>query len=547
MPGRGWGGPYPAAVRVEATRERCDMTGWAVDLGGGPETGTSVAGLAAALTRGGDAIAYADDLADTGSAMICQLLAAGYRWADGAPRRGGFTACVGRSEMVLGIRITTATGSVWLYGLDTRGAPAERVDPSGPPLERLGACRDRMSAIPDGLGGMTLASAAWRGWATAYGRGRLEHDAPPLAPEDYQWLHEAYRPGLSYARPGHCTGRALTYYDIHAAYPYQLATARLPYGPPTRGAGEPPRDGFWVCELTLNYLLRSRRWPHLTDLGETHRATRPHRDGETRTIRLSSIEWESVQDSYQTDVLAWGRWLWWPTRPAPSPASAWIGRWIPPAGGAPDWKVAAASLAGRYGRGPRGTTRRPRLDALGELRWDDVPLDTPRPAAGLPVAIAVVDAQRARMLAIRRWVRRNHGRCLHRQTDGVLVEWEKGRPPRMPDRLGLRSGLGRWRAVDVSEARVWQGGQWAYRAAVDGRVHAHVGYVPEDVWADAPSLAPGGLPPMDFEVRSRVSVPGGDWVRVGRGRVDPEVPGLYTGDGEAPDGDPGSPPAGMDR
>ena len=546
MPGREWGGPYPAVVQVEATRRRCDMVGWAADTGGGPETGTSVAGLAAALTRDGDTIAYVDNLADTGSAMICQLLAAGHRWADGAAQPGGFTACTGRSEMVLGIRITTATGSVWLYGLDTRGAPAERVDPSGPPLERLGACRARMSAIPEGLGGMTVAAAGWRGWAAAYPRRLLEHDAPPLSPRDHQWLHEAYRPGLSYARPGHYTGRPMTYYDIHAAYPYQLATARLPYGAPARGEGEPPRGGFWVAELTLNYLLRCRRWPHLTDLGEQHRAVPPHRDGETRTIRLSSIEWESVRDSYQTDVLGWGRWMWWPTRPVPRLAASWAERRLPPGAVPPEWKIAVNSLIGRYGRPPRESLRRPRLDALGELRWDDVPLDAPRPAAGLPVAIAVVDAQRARMLAIRRWVRRHGGRCLHRQTDGVLIEWGDGRPPRMPDRLGRPSGLGRWRAVDVLEARVWQGGQWAYRES-GGAVHAHVGYVPEDVWADAPSLAPGGLPPVGFEVRSRVPVPGGDWVRVDRGRVDPEIPGLYTGDGEAPDGDPGTPPAGMDR
>lgn len=448
------------------------------------------------------------DLARVGQHLVAEMLVSGLPRVDGPGSGPRWRVWAGRTGSVMGLSVWTGVGEVMITGMDTAGLMIE--PPLGyPPEGMLSQVEDLLPAVLRRR--WTMMSVA--GMAGMQLRRRVR-DAderwPDVSPIGYRWLHEAYRPGLCYARPGLYEGPCAVA-DISSAYPYILMSQPLPVGEPIRGVGcPPPEGGFWVADLVIDYKSKRVAPPMVVELGDSATWDEPHRSGRSRAIRVSSVEWSTIRATHDVTVLAWGEWMWWRTELMPGSGRQLIHGWYRRR--RPDEadglgmasKRRLNSLQGGYGRPPIISGVVPRLDSLGVVRWDEHRLDEPRPASFLPMAIAVVALQRDRLV---RMLVRYGRRVVYSDTDSLVVAGDN--LSLGLDGFGADSGLGRWRVqARPSQVRVWQPKMWAY--IEHGEPVWHVASMPGGaVRGDVDDLSDEGIGVARWMQEYRTPIPGG--------------------------------------
>lgn len=463
---------------------------------------------AIAAAPSGRAHLWLPDLARVGQHLVAEMLISGLPRVDGPGEGPRWRVWAGRAGSVMGLSVWTGAGEVMITGADTAGLMA--TPPLGySPLGMLSKVEDILPNVLERR--WTMMSVA--GMAGMQLRRRVGDAAerwPDVSPADFRWLHEAYRPGFCYARPG-LYGGPCAVADISSAYPYIMASQPLPVGEPVRGEGvAPPEGGFWVSDVTVDYESRRVAPAMVVELGDSGVWDEPHRSGRARTLRVSSIEWHTICATYDVTVLAWGGWMWWRTEVMPGPARRMIHGWYRRR--RPDEKegLGAASkrrlnsLQGSFGRPPIVSGIVPRLDALGCVRWDERLLDKPRPGAYLPLAIAVVALQRDRLVrALTRYGRH----VVYADTDSMVVAGSN--LSTNLDGFGAGSGLGRWRVqARPTDIRVWGSKMWAY--IEHGRAVWHVASMPSSaVPGEMDALTDGEIGEIHWGQEYRTPIPGG--------------------------------------
>lgn len=458
--------------------------------------------------RSGRAHLWLPDLARVGQHLVAEMLVSGLPRVDGPGTGPRWRVWAGRTGSVMGLSVWTDAGEVMITGMDTAGLMT--IPPLGYPMEGM------LSRVEDSLSGVlerrwTMMSIAGTAGIQLRRRvGDAEERWPSICAHDYRWLYEAYRPGLCYARPG-LYEMPCVVADVSGAYPYILSSQPLPVGEPIRGCGcPPPEGGFWIADVTVDYESRRIAPPMVVELGDSGTWDEPHRAGRARTLRVSSVEWETLCATHDITVLSWGAWMWWRTDLMPNAGRRLIHGWYrcrrrdEADGLGAASKRRLNSLQGSYGRPPVMSAVAPRLDALGIVRWDEHRLSEPRPASYLPVAIAVVALQRDRLV---RMLARYGRRVVYSDTDSIVVTGDN--LDMGLDGLGAGSGLGRWRVqARPSQVRVWGPKMWA--RIERGRAVWHVASMPSSAApSEVDALTDEGIGEIHWGQECRTPVPGG--------------------------------------
>lgn len=168
----------------------------------------------------------------------------------------------------------------------------------------------------------TQASQAFRNFTEAFPHWKKRF--PPLEDETDKIIRPAYWGGIARVMPKYqgknCWG-GVSVYDINSSYPFQLATKKLPYGPMLfRLDGKPPdMSKFWVAEVICKFVAKPNCLP-----GIPKRAIREPAIFDTPDkwisdsrgivkIIISCIDYLTIQESYNFEVIRWGwscHWAW---------------------------------------------------------------------------------------------------------------------------------------------------------------------------------------------------------------------------------------------
>lgn len=146
---------------------------------------------------------------------------------------------------------------------------------------------------------------------------------PALSVEDDELIRPAYWGGISYVNPK-IAGKdvyGIDVFDINSSYPYQLATRKLPYGKPLLKTGQglhPDMSKFWVAEAIVNFKLKDDRIPCIPAKAVVE--GRPITTDKWLSdscgvvkIRFSCIDYLTILDSYEFEVISWEwaiHWAW---------------------------------------------------------------------------------------------------------------------------------------------------------------------------------------------------------------------------------------------
>ena len=138
---------------------------------------------------------------------------------------------------------------------------------------------------------------------------------PALTDEDDASIRKAYWGGISYVHTFN-SGKDfenVVAYDINSSYPHKAAEERLPYGEVLKVySGEPPdMSKFWVSEAYVKFTLKDKyKLPCIPTKAITE--NRPITNEKWLTdsyglvkIKFSSIDYLTIQDSYDFEVVEW--------------------------------------------------------------------------------------------------------------------------------------------------------------------------------------------------------------------------------------------------
>lgn len=168
----------------------------------------------------------------------------------------------------------------------------------------------------------TQASQAFHNFEQTFPAWRLRFKA--LSDEVDRAVRPAYWGGISFV-PNHKAGKDyynVGVYDINSSYPHKASENRLPYGNPVsmyEDGGHPDMSKFWIAECTLEFKLKSKN--HLPCIpSKAITENRPmfmdkwvsDSEGVVK-IRLSNIDYEIIQQSYDVNIITWEwsiHWKW---------------------------------------------------------------------------------------------------------------------------------------------------------------------------------------------------------------------------------------------
>ena len=151
---------------------------------------------------------------------------------------------------------------------------------------------------------------------------------PPLPDALDETIRFAYWGGISYAVPKHASKDhwGIRVMDISSSYPDKLANYKLPYGEPVSEFGQgkhPDMSKFWVASVICDFKLKENCLPCIPKRAIQEGEIIESKEFDTNKwledshglvkITLSSIDYETINQSYDFTVLSWEwtiHWAW---------------------------------------------------------------------------------------------------------------------------------------------------------------------------------------------------------------------------------------------
>jgi len=151
---------------------------------------------------------------------------------------------------------------------------------------------------------------------------------PPLTNDQDALIRPAYWGGISYT-PHDKAGNDVYNvgsYDINSSYPHKAAEKRLPYGECEHEFGQgkhPLMNKFWVAEALVRFEIKDNKLPCIPKKAISEGDIIEEMEGSTDKWLLSSegiarmsfscIDYETIQQSYDFEVISWEwslHWAW---------------------------------------------------------------------------------------------------------------------------------------------------------------------------------------------------------------------------------------------